>query len=463
MPRKTYGKYTVLAVIMLGQVIGPLDGSMLGVALPTIGEDLDIGISAVGWVMVAYLLMTCSLMIIFGRVGDVVGRRKIFVWGLFLFSAGSVLWGLSVNYTMLLATRALQGLGGAMFSSNLPALVTSAFPAEERGKALGMTATAVAAALAVGPLLGGLITGTLGWRFVFFVGPPFGIAAAVLSLKIVPESKLATGESLDVAGALLLLGALSPLVLALSQGRIWGWGSPQVIGLFAVAVILAFIFVLHERKARHPIIDLELFKIPAFTLSNLASFSTYNAMQVVGFATPFFLQYSMGMAPQRVGLVMGISNIVALFLLSTSGRLSDRIGSTPLETAGMALFIISLALLAWAGGGLTLLLIIIGLVVMGLGYGVFRSPNYSAVMGSVPAGRLGVAGGVNGTMRTMGFMTGIAVAGSVMGSWAARRPDAVAYTNTAFEAAVRNAYIAGFIVVVAGLLLVLLKYHFRKS
>ena len=463
MPVKEHGKYTILTAILLAQVLGPLDVSMLRVALPTIGEEFGVSISAAGWVLVTYLLLACSLLIIFGRIGDLLGRRKVFVTGICLFTAGSVLGGLSVSFPMLLFARAIMGLGGAMFTSNLPALVTGAFPPGERGKALGIAATTVAAGLAVGPMLGGLITGTLGWRFVFFVVPPFGIAAVVLCLMIVPESKGEGSGSMDVAGAFLLLGALAPLVLALSRGGSWGWNSTPVAGLFTASVVMAFIFILHERKAEHPIIDLNLFRIPTFTLSNLASFTSYVSMQAITFATPFFLQYSMGMSPQGLGLVMGVSSLTSLFFLSVSGHLSDRIGSAPLETAGLALFTVSMGLLAWAGTGLTLPLMVVSLVILGIGYGIFRSPNYSAVMGSVPPARLGVAGGVYGTMRSMGFMTGIAMASSVMGSWAVKQPETVIYTNPAFQSAVRNAYLAGFIVIIVGLLLVLMKYHYRET
>lgn len=463
MPVKEHGKYSVLAALLLAQIIGPLDASMLRVALPTVAEEFGVSISAAGWVLVAYLLLSCSLMVIFGRIGDVLGRRRLFVLGTGIFTAGSVLGGLSVNFTMLLVTRAIMGLGDAMFASNLPALVTGAFPPEERGKALGITATTVAAGLTVGPILGGLVTGALGWRYVLFVTPPFGIAAIMACLSVVPESRGEGGRSLDIAGALLLLGALAPLVMALSRGGARGWGSASTTGLFAASVVMAFIFVLHERKTGHPVIDLRLFRIPGFTFSNLASFASYVSMQAVTFATPFFLQYSIGMSSQGLGLVMCVVNFTSIFLLSASGRLSDRTGPVPLETAGLALFTVSTGMLAWAGADLTLFLIVLSLVVLGIGYGIFRSPNYSDVMGSVPPARLGVAGGFYGTMRSMGFMTGIAMAGSVMGSWALKRPEAVIYTDPSFQSAVRNAYMAAFVIAVIALLLILLKYFYRQK
>lgn len=467
MTESSRSKYAVLSAVLMGQLVGPLDGSMVNVALPTIGEDLKISITAAGWILVVYYLFTASFMVVFGRLGDLTGRKKIFTRGLAVFSIGSVASGLSVNYGMLIGARALQAIGAGMFTATLPALVTSAFPEEERGKALGLAATAVSVSLAVGPFLGGAISGTLGWRYVFAITPALAMTSIIMCHKLVPESRLAGDEDMDFLGALLLLALLAPATLALGQGRIWGWGTPAVVGLFTLSAASGWLFFRRERRVKFPIIDLELFRIPTFTLSNMASYTSYIAFQAALFTTPFFLQYYMGMSPQGIGLVLATVNATSLLLLSPSGILSDRIGPLPLEISGMVFIALALSMLALLGGDLVLAIVTASLVFLGIGYGFFRSPNYSAVMGSVPKPALGVAGGVYGTMRTLGFLSGIAMAGTVMGEWAVRRPAEeglnAALNNPSFQAAVRNAYLAGFIVALVGLMLLFVKFAYRES
>lgn len=465
--KKPRGGYSILTALMLAQFILPLDFAMISVALPTIGEDLKVSISAAGWILIIYYLFTASFMISFGRLGDVRGRRKAYIQGLILFNCGLLMGGLSANYGMLLAARSLQALGAALFLSNLPALATSAFPMQERGKALGLINTTGSVGGALGPFMGGLLSGTLGWRYVFLFQLIFALPALLLGYLLVRESEPAGGEDMDAYGALLLLAVLAPLALALSQARAWGWASPIVAGLLLISLAAAWLFLRHESEAEYPVMELKLFRVPGFTFSNAAACAAYVAMLAVMFTTPFLLQYFLGMSPQVLGLIMTIPFAVPLLVLAPSGILSDRAGTLPLEMGGIALISLSTGLLAFAGTSLSRLLVISSLAVMGLGYGIFFTPNYSAVMGSVPVARLGVAGGIYGTMRTMGILTGVAMASSVMGAWATVSP-AVEGTggylnNTAFEAALRNAYLAGFLVAMACLAVLLVKGFYASS
>jgi len=467
MTEKPRGEYSVLAALMLAQFILPLDFAMISVALPTIGEDLNVSISAAGWILIIYYLFAASFMISFGRLGDVRGRRKVYVQGLILFNCGLLMGGLSINYGMLLAARSLQALGAAMFLANLPALATSAFPMQERGKALGLINTTGSVGGAMGPLMGGLLSGTLGWRFVFLFQLVFALPALLLGFLLVPESKLVDGEDMDTYGALLLLAVLAPLSLALSQAKVWGWTSPVVAGLLLISLAAVCLFLRHERKAEQPVMELKLFRVPDFTLSNAAACVAYMAMLAVMFVTPFLLQYFLGLSPQLLGLIMTIAFAVPLLVLAPSGILSDRVGTLPLEMGGLVLIALSTSLLAFTGSSLSVPLVILSLVAMGLGFGIFFTPNYSAVMGTVPAARLGVAGGIYGTMRTMGILTGVAMASSVMGVWATVSPALEGtegyLNNAAFEVALRNAYLAGFLVALAGLAILLIKVFYSSS
>lgn len=460
-----YGKYAALVSVLVGQLIGPLDGSMVNVALPTIGEELHISISATSWIMVTYFLITAGFLVSFGRLGDLLGRKRVFCSGLALFASGAVVSGLSPNYGALILGRALQAVGAGMFTATLPALVTLVFPPAERGKALGFAATAVSLALAAGPFLGGSISGGWGWRFIFFVTPPLALLSLFLTLRLVPESHAREGAGMDLPGTLLLLSIFAPLVLLLIQGRSWGWNSIPVRVCAVLSIASVLIFVHHERRSPAPVVELKLFRLPSFTLSNLASYAGYIAFQAALFTTPFFLQYYLGLSPGAVGLVLTVTNTVSLFFLSPSGILSDRIGQLPLETAGMLFIALSLGMLSLLGAELTLTVIILSLAALGVGYGLFRSPNYSAVMGSVPRERLGVAGGVYATMRTFGFLSGIAAASWAMGSWALRKPvtPQAVITDPSFQSAVRNAYLAGLSAALAGILILLAKAAFDRK
>lgn len=462
MPRKDRATYLALFALLLGQSITAMDVAMVNVSLPSIREDLNISIAGAGWVMIVFFLFTTSFMISLGRLGDISGHKKVFTAGLFVFMAGSLASGLSPGYGFLLCARAVQGLGAGMISSNLPALITAVFPEEERGKALGLAATTISLGLAIGPFLGGLISGTVGWRYVFLVAPvllPFSI---ILCYRFVPESQAAEAEAMDIYGAGLILFFFAPATLAMTQARVWGWASPATAGLLIISFAAAWLFVRHEKRAAYPVIELKLFSKPTFTLSNLAYFASFICLQTVLFTTPFFLQYFLEMTPQAIGVVIGIINILPLLLLVPSGILSDRMGTVKLETVGMAFICLALGLLAFAGSSLTLLLVVFSLVLMGLGYGVFCSPNYSAVLGSVSEPRRGVAGGVYSTMRNIGSLTGTAMASSVLGQWAVSistlRETGGSYANPAFQAAVRHAYLAALLVALVGLLVLTIKY-----
>jgi EmrB/QacA subfamily drug resistance transporter len=467
MTRRNSGNFIIILALMLGQLTSALDVGIVNVILPTIGEDLNVSINAAGWIMAIFFLAITGLMIAFGRMGDVVGHKRVFIYGLALFMVGSVGSGLAPNYGILIATRTLQGLGAGMLSANFTALIMAAFPEEQRGKALGLAATAISLGLAVGPLIGGIICGSMGWRYSFFVTPFLAVAAIILCYKFVPESQVEKGETMDIYGSLLILACLTPATLALSQGRVWGWTSPVTIGLLVLSFAAVWLFLRHERVAAYPVIELKLFSDADFTISNLANGIAYICLSAMLFATPFFLQYYLKMSPLGIGLVICFTNGIPLLLLMPSGALSDRIGTIKLEISGMTLVCLSLALLALAGSDLTLLLVLVGAGLLGLGYGTFCSPNYSAAMGSVPESRLGVAGGVYGTMRNIGSLAGIAMAGTVMGQWALKKPapDTLSeiFTNPAFQAAVRHAYLAASLAALLGVLILGIKFFYGRK
>ena len=461
MTRKTNGNYLIILAIILGQLITPIDVGLVNVSLPSIGQGLNLGIAASGWIMGAFWLFATAFMMITGRMGDMLGRKKIFSWGIAVFLIGSAASALSPNFPILLTMRALQGLGAALTSANSPALICGAFSDEERGKALGLLAATISLGLAIGPLIGGFICASLGWRYVFFLNLPIGAAALILCLRVIPESEVFPEESMDFYGALMLLAVLTPACVALTQSSQWGLLSPAALGLFILAFAACWVFLRHERATPHPLLDLNLLRIPSFSLSNLAAYTVFIAFRVALFVTPFFLQYYRGLPVQSIGLIISLANVVPLLLLIPSGVLSDRIGTTALELFGMFSIALALGLPVLAGYDLSVPLIVISLLLIGFGYGLFYSPNLRAVMISVPQSKLGFAGGVSASMRNFGFLTSIALASSVMGAWASRRPDTpgVIFTDPGFQAAIRHAYFAAFLVTLLGLAFLYLRHY----
>ena len=407
MSRKGSGKYPVVLAVLLGQLITPLDVGLNNTSLPKIGQSLNLGVAASGWIMGVFWLFATVFMIIAGRTGDVLGRRKIFSYGIFVFIVGSLASGFSPNYPVLLAARAVQGLGAALTSSNALALICCSFSEEQRGKALGLLAACISLGFTIGPLLGGFICSSLGWRYIFFVNIPLGLVALILCLRFVEESETEPDQSIDLLGALILLTILAPASLSLIQVSSWGWLSPYTISLFLLALVAGWVFVMHERAAAQPVIDLGLLRIPAFSLSNMATYALFISSRLALFIAPFYLQYYRDMPVYLIGLVISLTNVIPLVLLIPSGIISDRVGTTGLELFGMSSIALSLGLPLVAGSQLTMPLLIISLLLIGLGYGVFYSPNLRAVMGSVPQSGLGFAGGVTATMRNFGFLTSI--------------------------------------------------------
>jgi EmrB/QacA subfamily drug resistance transporter len=406
-------KWWVLAAVMVGTFMSPLDSSIVNVALPTLGKVFNVPITSVEWVVVAYLLIISTLLLTFGRLADMIGLKRVYITGFALFTVGSLACALSWSIWSLVGFRVLQALGAAMMFAAGPAIVTAAFPPTERGRALGLLAIAVSAGMTVGPTLGGVIVGAASWRWIFLINVPIGIFALILSWQAIPGSS-PRDQKFDPLGAMLSFVAFFPLLLALSQGAEWGWDNPAVVAMFVVFVVAGAGFLAVERRVVQPMLDLSLFQVRLFSAGLLSATASFVVTAAVLFVMPFYLQTAHGIGVSTAGLLMTPIPLGMVVFGPISGVLSDRIGSRVLSTAGLlvgAVAAYSLTRLSLSSGfpGIA-----VRLALIGAGIGLFQSPNSSAVLGTVPPFRLGVASGTLATSRNIGQVMGVALAGLVL-------------------------------------------------
>lgn len=399
-------KRAALLVATLAAFLTPFMGSAINIALPTIGREFAMDAILLGWVATAYLLSAAMFLVPCGRLADIYGRKRLFIIGVSLYTIASFLSALSPSGMALVAFRVLQGAGGAMIFGTSVAILTSVYPAGERGRVLGFNVAAVYLGLSVGPFLGGLLTERWGWRSVFLSNVPLGALIIVCTLwQLKGEWAGAKGERFDLTGSVLYALALTALMYGFSR-------LPASAGAWIIflGVLGGTAFVRWEARATSPVLDLSLFKgNPAFAFSNLAALINYSATAAVGFLLSLYLQYIKGLSPQDAGLVLVAQPLVQTVFSPLAGRLSDRVEPRVVASAGMALNALGLALLIFLHAETALALIIANLALLGLGFALFSSPNTNAVMSAVERRAYGVASATLGTMRLSGQMFSLGI------------------------------------------------------
>jgi EmrB/QacA subfamily drug resistance transporter len=412
-------KWWVLLAVGIGTFMSALDGSVVNTILPVIRSFFSSDVSAVEWIVVIYLLVVSSLLLTFGRLGDLYGHKRYYVSGFLIFIASSALCGLAGSVWLLVAARGLQALGAAMLFANSPAILTKSFPPQQRGRALGMQATMTYLGLTVGPSLGGWLTQAFSWRAVFYINVPVGLIAFALSIiHIEAEKPSETGktEHFDPVGAILFSAGLVALLLGLNEGPAWGWFSTGIVACLLAAVLLLTVFFWFETRVSSPILDLSLFRERLFSASTASAILNYICLYSVIFLMPFYLIQGRGLDAAQAGLILTAQPIIMAIAAPISGSLSDRIGSRLLSTLGMAIMAVGLFLLSRLGADSSTPTILISLAVTGLGTGIFVSPNTSALMGSAPRQRQGIASGILATARNVGMVLGVGLAGAIFTS-----------------------------------------------
>jgi EmrB/QacA subfamily drug resistance transporter len=405
--RQTSNRTIVLIVSTAAAFLTPFMSSSLNLALPAVGDEFKISAVVQGWVATSYILAVAVFLIPFGKLADQRGRKKIFGWGSLIYALGSGLSAGSFSVFVLLASRVVQGLGGAMILGTGVAMLTSAYPQGERGRVLGINVSSTYLGLSLGPVLGGFLTHYLGWRSIFWINAFLGLFVFALSAAFLKEERAeARKGKFDAAGSIVLGLALVSLMLGLSR-------LPQTTAVLLVLAGLAGIagFILLEKTVRNPVLDMRLFQgNPVFAYSNLAALINYCATFAVGFLLSFYLQFIKGMSPQNAGLILVAQPAVMAIFSPLAGRLSDRHEPRLLASAGMAVSAAGLGLLAFLARTTSLGFVGMSLAVLGLGFALFSSPNTNAVMSSVEKSFFGLASATLGTMRMTGQMLSMGAA-----------------------------------------------------
>ena len=397
---KAQSRRAALLVTTVGAFLTPFMGSSVAVALPSIGHDLSMDAILLGWVATIYLLASAAFLVPIGRIADIYGRKRIFTYGMLIYTAASLLSAISTSAAMLIASRVLQGIGGAMIVSTAIAILISVFPLQDRGRVLGINVAAIYTGLSVGPFVGGLLTQHLGWRSIFWVNVPLGLLmVALIFWKLKGEWAEAKGEKLDIAGSVIY----SLTLIAITYGFTM---LPELSGavLILAGALGITAFIKWENRIKNPILDITLFrKNTVFALSNLAALINYSATFALSFLLSLYLQYIKGLSPQDAGLVLVAAPVVQAIFSPFAGRLSDKIEPRIVASAGMGLTVIGLIFFTFLSDTTSLWFIIAGLITLGFGFALFSSPNTNAVMSSVEKKFYGVASATLATVRQVGM------------------------------------------------------------
>jgi EmrB/QacA subfamily drug resistance transporter len=400
-------KNVVMLIAAMSSFLTPFTGSSVNIALPSINRELLMSAVSLTWVATAYLLAAAMFLVPFGRVADIKGRKRVFLYGMVIDALASILCTLSKSGAWLIAFRAMQGLGGAMIFGTGVAILTSVFPLRERGRALGINVAAVYTGLSAGPLVGGFLTERLGWRSIFFLNALLGVIVVVTVLwKLKAEWVGARGEKMDVPGTIIYSLSLVAIMTGFSE-------LPTHLGfiLLGIGTIGLAVFTVWEGKLEYPIFNISLFRHnTVFRFSNLAALANYSSTFAVAFLLSLYLQYIKKFTAEHAGLILVTQPVIMIICSPIAGSLSDRIEPGIIASIGMALTTLALVLLTFLGSGSSLFFIMVSLIILGMGFGFFSSPNTNAVMSSVEKKFYGVASGVLGTMRLTGQMFSMGVA-----------------------------------------------------
>ncbi len=412
--------------------------SMVNASLPTLVEYFDTDVLTIQWMVLGYSLTMAGLLLGFGRLADVVGRKRVYLLGFVLFATGSLLCGLAANLPMLLLCRVVQASGASALVANTLPIVVGIFPAQERGRALGYNSVVVSLASLLAPTLTGFLIGTWSWRGVFLFQIPVVLTGMALTLRFVPDVPAEPGQSFDLVGAVAFALTVVPLTAVLNQGSRLGWSSPLVLLLAAVGLGSGALFVVRSGRISQPLIDLRLLRIRMFAFSNLCTFVSNLDWASLGFLLPFLLQRVLGYSPVQMGLLLIAQPAVQIVTSPIAGWMADRWGCRVPATLGYALQALTVFWLSATTPGTSTALVILKLGLAGVGFGLSATPNSAAVLGSVPKERGGAASGLMATMRHVGMVTGVAVIGTLFATRSAYHAALLGSANPA------DGYTAGF-------------------
>jgi EmrB/QacA subfamily drug resistance transporter len=411
-------KWVVLALSATATFMTTLDSSIVNIGLPSVAQSFGVPLAgSIEWVVIGYLVVIASVLLTLGRLADMLGRKPLFLGGVAVFTVGSAICGAAPSLGTLIAARCLQGLGAAAILSVNVAMITRAFPAAERGRALGLNMILLALGVSAGPTAGGILTHALSWRWIFYVNLPIGMVVFFAAWRLLSERPRIERQHFDVPGAVLLAVGLAALTLGLSFGEEWGWGSFHLLSSMGIGVAALIGAVLVERRSSAPVLDLTLLRGRVFAFANISFMLDMLALFAVGFLLPFYFEELRGFDTLRAGLLLTPLSLTLAVVAPVSGALADRMGSRLLAPLGLGIVCAGLLLLSALTHGSSLTYLVVCLMITGLGQGLFQSPNSRTIMGAAPPDEQGVASGILATARIIGQSLSVAVAGAVFTSF----------------------------------------------
>lgn len=410
-------KWYIMITVAMSIFIETIDYSIVNMALPTLVRELQTDFTTVQWLVLGVLLTQTTLMLMIGRLSDMIGKKPIYIAGLIVFTLGTILCGLASNITWLIVFRVVQAIGGAMFISLVFALVTEAFPPTERGKGIGLISTTVSGGIIIGPLVGGFILESFSWREIFFVTPPIALIGLFLALRFIPATKTPSEQQFDYGGAITFFITLLTLLLALNLGQRGGFSQPYILLMFACAGISLIMFTFIEWHTDQPLLALRLFLSLRFSLNIISRILSFLAISGVILMMPFYLDTMLGYTPRQVGLLLITMPVCMGISAPISGMLADRFGTPWLMVGGLSLVISGCLTLSSLTVDINAIGYIIRLMPFAIGIGLFQAANNTAIMASIPRKNAGVASSLISITRTLGGTTGIAVISAI---WTSR-------------------------------------------
>lgn len=406
--------FLLLLSISLAIFMGSLDGTIVNIALPSISESFSLSTSAVSWVSTIYLLVMAGCVLIFGKISDIIGFKRIFLTGFVIFTLGSLTCGilpeLTGSFLTLVGSRAFQGIGGAMLTAIAPAMVNAYIPMDKKGKAMGFIMTVAALGTAIGPTVGGVLTEYLSWNWIFFINVPVGIIAVLVGQRYIPVHALsASRESFDKGGAILIFSGLALLLFGMSEGDSIGWDSPVIAGSLALALILLALFVRTEFRASYPLLELQLFQNRNFFCLNLIMALLFFGFSGINYLLPFYLKYVGGYSTSTSGLILTSLSFAMMVSGLLAGTLFTRVGGIRIANAGAFLLLVGYFLILQLHVNTTIWYVVLCLAMIGFGLGFLITPISSMIMSSVAKQYQGMASSLTSLERFAPLTIGIAV------------------------------------------------------
>ncbi|MBN1848342.1 MAG: MFS transporter [Deltaproteobacteria bacterium] len=429
-------KWKVLITVAMGSLMATMDFSIINIAFPSLTKTFHTTLPTVMWTTLAYILMSTSSLMVLGKIGDLIGRKKMYACGSFIFCVGLATCSLAGTIGQLIFFRIIQAIGAAMTLSAGTAIVVEAFPANERGKGLGLASIFVSLGFIIGPVLGGALLGWMNWQSIFFMRIPIGLMIFIMAITLLKDQIRVTGQiRLDLRGSFISSMMVFCFVFGLSRVNQFGLASPVVVALIGLSIIFLIIFIFVENRAKDPIVDLKLFKNSVFSGASWSLFLYFVAQPPFFLILPFYLIQGIRMHPSHVGLIMAVPAVFSMISGPISGRLSDRIGPAHLTTLGAIMLTITFALFLLFNLNTSHITIILILAFEGIAIGIFGPPNNSIMMGNVPKNRLGTASALIATLRQVGTSVGMALTGTLYAArWDAYKQELLFKDLTHIEA-----------------------------